>query len=45
MVVIVGYSAGLWGYCLVRGYCITPLDILSPSFPSRNAPVQSAQLV
>lgn len=29
-----GYAAGLWGYCLIRGYCVSPKDILDWRYPS-----------
>lgn len=29
----VAYSAGLWGYCLIRGYNVTPKQLLSPTWP------------
>ena len=29
----VGYAAGLYGYCLLRGYDITPKQLLSTSWP------------
>lgn len=36
-VIWAGYAVGMWGYCLVRGYCITPANIVSPSFPAKMA--------
>lgn len=27
------YAAGLWGYCLLRGYCVTPKDIVDWNYP------------
>ena len=30
-----GYAAGMWGYCMIRGYCITPLDVVDPGLPGR----------
>lgn len=32
-----GYALALWGYCLVRGYCVTPLNIMSGKFPQQAA--------
>jgi hypothetical protein len=29
-----GYALGLWGYCLLRGYCITLRDIFNWNYPS-----------
>lgn len=29
----VGYTAGLYGYCLLRGYNVTPKQLLSPQWP------------
>lgn len=29
----VAYTAGLWGYCLFRGYAITPKQLLSQTWP------------
>lgn len=29
----VAYTAGLYGYCLLRGYDITPKQLLSTSWP------------
>lgn len=34
-----GYALGLWGYCLVRGYCITPADIVNWNYPASFASV------
>lgn len=31
----VAYSVGMWGWTLVRGYCVTPADIVNPAFPSK----------
>lgn len=28
-----GYTGALYGYCLLRGYNITPRQLLSPSWP------------
>lgn len=28
-----GYTSGLYGYCLLRGYNVTPKQLLSPSWP------------
>ena len=30
-----GYAIGMWGYCTIRGYCITPADVVDPRLPSR----------
>lgn len=39
-----GYTAGLFGWCLVRGYCITLADILNWKFPQEIAgPPESGQ--
>lgn len=27
------YYGGLYGYCLIRGYDVTPKELLSPSWP------------
>lgn len=32
-----GYSAGLYGYCLLRGYNVTPKQLLSPTWPPQTA--------
>lgn len=32
-VVWLSYYGGLYGYCLVRGYDVTPIELLSPSWP------------
>lgn len=29
----VSYSAGIWGYCLVRGYNVTPADLFKTTWP------------
>ena len=29
----IGYFLGLWGYCLVRGYNISPKELLSSTWP------------
>ncbi|HEY2309476.1 MAG TPA: hypothetical protein VGI05_26660 [Streptosporangiaceae bacterium] len=39
-VIWLGYAAGTWGYCLVRGYCVTPMNVISPSFPASKANAQ-----
>lgn len=31
----VAYSVGMWGWTLVRGYCVTPADIVNPGFPAK----------
>jgi len=36
------YALGMWGYCLTQGYCVTPADVLSPSFPARMAARQAS---
>lgn len=36
----VAYYAGLYGYCLVRGYDVTPKELLSPTWP--QYPLNSA---
>lgn len=32
-----GYAVALWGYCLVRGKCVTPANIVSWKFPQSVA--------
>jgi len=32
----IGYSAGLYGYCLLRGYNITPKDLFSTTWPPKS---------
>jgi hypothetical protein len=32
----VGYSVSLYGYCLFRGYDVTPKQLLSPQWPPLN---------
>lgn len=32
----VGYTVGLYGYCLLRGYNVTPKDLFSQSWPTSN---------
>lgn len=32
-IVWIGYATGFWGYCLIRGYNVTPKQMLSPSWP------------
>lgn len=44
-----GYSLGLWGYCLVRGYDVTLWSLMSPlhppSWPSiRNSAIPPSQV-
>lgn len=29
----IGYTVGLYGYCLLRGYNITPKDLLTQNWP------------
>lgn len=36
-VIWLGYAAGMWGYCLVRGYCVTPANVVNPNFPAAMA--------
>lgn len=31
--VFLGYAGGLYGYCLFRGYNVTPKDLFSSSWP------------
>jgi hypothetical protein len=31
------YAAGLFAYCLLRGYNITPLDMFHSSWPAKKA--------
>lgn len=31
--VLVGYAAGLYGYCLFRGYDVTPKQLFSSQWP------------
>lgn len=33
----VGYAAGLYGYLLIRGYDVTPKQLLSTSWPPSKA--------
>jgi len=32
-----GYSIGMWGYCMIRGYCVSPANVVDPGFPGRMA--------
>lgn len=34
-----GYTGLLYGWMLLQGYCITPRQLLSPSFPAHPLPV------
>jgi len=34
------YSAGLWGYCLMRGYNVTPKQLLSTTWPPKSVNAQ-----
>ena len=29
----VAYAGGLWGYCLIRGYNVTPADLFKATWP------------
>lgn len=31
------YAAGLWGYCLIRGYDITLADLFNWNFPATQS--------
>lgn len=31
------YTAGLWGYCLIRGYDVTPAALFHSSWPGTRA--------
>lgn len=33
-----GYFGGLYGYCLIRGYNVTPKQLLSSQWPPQSAP-------
>lgn len=33
----VGYAGGLYGYCLIRGYNVTPKQLLSSQWPPASA--------
>lgn len=30
---LVGYATGLYGYCLIRGYDVTPKQLFSSTWP------------
>ena len=32
----IAYTGGLYGYCLIRGYDISPKQLLSPEWPPGN---------
>lgn len=34
----IGYTAGLYGYCLFRGYDITPKQLMSSAWPPGGTP-------
>ena len=40
--VLVGYSGILYGYCLFRGYQITPKQLFSSEWPPNKAAVTEA---
>lgn len=31
------YTAGVWGYCLLRGYNVTPVQLFSSTWPAAKA--------
>jgi hypothetical protein len=31
------YAAGLWAYCLLRGYNITPAELFAQTWPATKA--------
>ncbi len=33
IIIWTGYSAALWGYCLIRGYDITVKQLMSTTWP------------
>lgn len=39
-----GYSIGLWGYCLDRGYNVTLWSLLSPRHPPTWASIRASQI-
>jgi hypothetical protein len=38
-----GYTIGLWGYTLIRGYCVTPANLLNYKFPAAAGQPATAQ--
>ena len=38
-----GYSAALWGYTLVRGWCVTPANVLNWNYPASMAQATQPQ--
>lgn len=32
-IIFLGYAGGLYGYCLFKGYNVTPKQLFSPSWP------------
>lgn len=42
-VIWLGYAAAFWGYCLLRGYCVTPLQVLSSKTPASMARAATAK--
>lgn len=39
-----GYSLGLWGYCLLRGYDVTLGSLMSPAHPPTWQSISSSQI-
>jgi len=37
-----GYTLGMWGYCLVRGYDVTFMQLFKPVWPGKQAAGGSA---
>ena len=35
--VFFAYAAGMWGYCLVRGYDVTFAQVFAPAWPGATA--------
>jgi hypothetical protein len=41
-VVWIAYFLGLWGYCMIRGYNVSPKQLVSTSWPPAAANTQAA---
>ena len=39
-----GYSVGLWGYCLLRGYDVTIGSLMSPLHPPSWSAISGSQI-